>query len=260
MHCPVCSAPTSEFAQGQVLGDQDVFYRRCDACGFVFAADPVWLERSYADAITKFDVGLLDRSVIMSNIVAALLRALGLREGTFLDWAGGYGTLTRLLRDRGYDFRHYEPNAKNIFAEGFASAPEGSSFALVTAIEVLEHLPDPVASLTAAAQSSDLLLTTTQVLPEPAPKPGEWWYYAPETGQHISFYSRPSLEALAEKLGYDGVVTGSFVHLFYRGRVPASARWIVRHTTVSYLWGGILTVTDRRRSLTQSDMELAKRY
>ncbi len=224
----------------------------------MFAADPVWLERSYEDAITKLDVGLLDRSIMMSNVVVALLRALRLREGPFLDWAGGYGTLTRLLRDRGYDFRHYEPNAKNIFAAGFEASVENSSYGLVTAVEVLEHLPDPVSSLSPVSRASDLLLATTQVLPDPAPKPGEWWYYTPETGQHISFFTREALETLARRLGYDGIVIGSFAHLFYRGRVPAAARRVVRYSRAAYLWGGLLSVPDRRRSFTQADMERAK--
>lgn len=258
MPCPICSGATEEFARGRVLGDEDVEYRRCCTCGHLFAASPGWLERSYAEAITKLDVGLLDRSIMIANILGALLRALGRPEGPFLDWAGGYGTLTRLMRDRGYDFRQYEPNADNIFAAGFDTPIEGSTFSVVTAIEVLEHLEDPVGTLTPVASTSRLLFATTQVLPDPAPLPGEWWYYTPETGQHISFYTRRSLKELAIRLGYDGVIIGPFTHLFYRGHVPSRAAWLVHNPRLAYLWGGILSVPDRGRSLTRSDMESAK--
>ena len=52
--------------------------------------------------------------------------------------------------------------------------------------EVLEHLVDPTDSLREVAASTDRLLAAAQVLPDPAPKPEDWWYYARETGQHVT--------------------------------------------------------------------------
>lgn len=44
--------------------------------------------------ISPLGVGLLERCIQMANITTALVFAQGLRRGKFLDFAGGYGTLT----------------------------------------------------------------------------------------------------------------------------------------------------------------------
>ncbi len=37
----------------------------------------------------------------------------------FLDYAGGYGVFTRLMRDIGFDFYWHDPYTQNLFANGF---------------------------------------------------------------------------------------------------------------------------------------------
>jgi hypothetical protein len=41
---------------------------------------------------------------------------------------------------------------------------------------------------------------STLLVPEPAPKLEDWWYYGLEHGQHIAFYTRKSLAVLANSL------------------------------------------------------------
>jgi hypothetical protein len=256
--CRACETPAEPFAQARVLGHVEATYERCPRCGLVMAVRPDWLAEAYSDAIAKLDIGLLDRCQILSSVTASVLRSRRLRHGRFLDWAGGYGTLTRLMRDRGYDFVHTDPMAANIFAEGHEVPDVSGRYDLVTAFEVLEHLPDPVLALTPVAGVTDLLLTTTHVVPDPAPQPADWWYYTLESGQHITFYTPESLRVLAERLGFDGVVTGSFVHLFYRGKVSPATRALVRAAPAAYALGLVASLADRRHSLLPADLEQVK--
>ncbi len=208
-----------------VLRRHVAIYDRCSTCGLISVRSPTWLEEAYSSAISTLDVGLLDRAVSIAPVVELVVRATGSRGGRFLDWAGGYGTLTRLLRDRGLDFRHRDDFCENLFAQGF----EGdltTTYDLVTAVEVLEHLRDPVVELAAVARSTNLLLVTTVLLPDPAPAHDAWWYFAPHSGQHITFFTPSALRALAARLGFR-VAVGRSTHLFYRDDVPVILRLLL---------------------------------
>ena len=255
--CRACTGPTRPFAKAQVLGHVDVTYHRCDDCGLVMAIDPTWLPEAYSDAIAALDVGLLDRCQILSNVTAMVLRAERLRGGTFLDWAGGYGTLTRMMRDRGFDFHHTDPMATNVFAGGH-DVPDlaGRRYDLVTAFEVLEHLVDPAADLAEAAASTDRLLTTTHLAAgprRPARRTGGTTRWSRASTSPST--RRDSLERLAERLGFDGVVTSSLVHLFHRGRVSPATRALLRSPGAAYATGLLASLADRRHSLLDADVD-----
>jgi len=248
----------TDFASGTVLQDVPVTYVLCTSCGSVSLPDPTWLDRAYAEAIGALDVGLLERCWQLANVTHAVVAAERLGDGPFLDFAGGYGTLTRLMRDRGLRFQHVDPYCDNVFARGFEGALPGR-YALVTAFEVLEHLPDPVAALEPVAAATDLLLLTTQVLPEPAPLPGRWAYYAPETGQHVTFSTVPGLRALAEALDYEVLTAGRLVHLFHRRPVRPATRLMLRDERLAYAVGALRGERARRRGLTATDSAAAAR-
>ena len=258
--CRACEGRTAPFARTVVLGSVEASFERCGACGMVMAVEPTWLAQAYESAITKLDVGLLDRCLLLSQVTASVLRSERLREGCFLDWAGGYGTLTRMMRDRGYRFTHLDQFATNVFAEGHDRHDlSGERYDMVTMFEVLEHLEHPAEALAEVAAATDRVLATTQILPDPAPNPEDWWYYTLETGQHITLFTPAALRALADRLGFEGVVVGTFVHMFYRGRLSPMTRFLVRHAGVAYAAGTVSSVLDRRRSLLPEDLELARR-
>ena len=94
----------------------------------------------------------------MTPIVLTLVRTFFPERGArFLDYGGGYGLFVRMMRDRGFDFYRQDIHCENILADQFdlMDLPAGSKFAMLTAIEVFEHLQDPVAELGYMLQLSD---------------------------------------------------------------------------------------------------------
>ena len=216
----------------RVLGRYTGAFDLCQGCEFLQAREPVWLAEAYSSPISLLDTGLVGRNLAVASRLANVLQ-FGLHEhgeGHYLDYAGGYGLLTRLMRDRGFDFHWSDKYAENLFARGFEYQPAMGPCRAVTAIEVLEHTANPVELVSEAMRvgRSDVLLTSTELFAGPPPDPSAWWYYAFETGQHISFFTKNTLAALARRLGLK--VTGlSGFHVFYRGELvgplPWTARW-----------------------------------
>lgn len=233
MKCHICAASADPFSSAVILGKYTADYFRCPECGFICTEEPYWLEEAYSSAITGSDVGLVRRNSRLAPIVRLLLTTFFDTKGRFLDFAGGYGLLVRMLRDSGFDFRWYDRYCKNLFAAGFgADLKDGIRYDLVTAFEVFEHLADPAGGLDEMLQHSKNILFTTDLLPEPAPKPDEWWYYGVEHGQHVSFYTGKSLALLAEKRGLHFYTNGATVHLFTEKKLSAPLFFLLaRHRT-----------------------------
>lgn len=82
----------------------------------------------------------------------------------------------------------------------------------MTSLECFEHLVDPVEEIEKLFSISPNVLFTTNLLPHPVPRQGEWWYYGFEHGQHISFYSIETLRYLAQKYAKNLYSFGS-IHL-----------------------------------------------
>ena len=215
MVCNICANKVDLFCHASLLRSYEVAYYRCTSCGFICTEEPCWLEEAYSSAITGSDVGLVRRNIQLATIAKVVISTFFGRSGRFVDYAGGYGLFVRLMRDNGFDFRWYDKYCENIFARGFEAPGAGREpVKLLTAFEVFEHLADPVGELERMLAFSRNVLFTTQLLPEPAPRPGEWWYYGLEHGQHIAFFTRKALAALAKRNGLNFYTNGASMHLF----------------------------------------------
>jgi hypothetical protein len=199
-----------------ILNTYQVSYYRCLETGFIQTEEPYWLDEAYSSAITKLDIGLVERNEQLRNKAMEIISSAFDPDQRFLDYAGGYGMFTRMMRDKGYDFYHHDVYCQNLFAEHFdlINCEQKTGFGLVTAFEVFEHLVNPIEDIRQICQLSDNLLFSTVLQPKDDSDLAEWWYIAPETGQHIAFYTEKSLRYIADQLGLHFLSDGFGTHLF----------------------------------------------
>lgn len=219
--CRVCGANKAFIFTGSLLGNM-VDYFECPQCGYVQTQRPMWLEKAYSSPINVSDTGIMVRNSLNVSLVFASLAVLGLSRGVVVDYAGGYGFLVRLLRDKGVDAYWMDGFCDNLVARGFEY--ESGKADLVTAFEVFEHFSDPICELEKMFCIAPNLLFSTTLIPSPAPKFGEWWYYGPEHGQHIGFFRSNTLKLLAKKFDKCLVSDGRSIHLFVE-RPVAFIKW-----------------------------------
>lgn len=219
------------FDTALVLQTHPAEYFRCPACGMVATLETPWLEEAYSTAIHNSDTGLLRRARRFSMMTSAVIRFEGLRKGRFLDWAGGYGVFTQMMRDRGLDYWQHDDYATALFATEFEDSGT-DHYDLITAFEVVEHLANPREELAPVVARTDRLLFTTELLPNPAPPVAEWWYYMPTVGQHISFHTVDSLRLLGEHLGFQLTSNGKGWHLFHRDPIDLRTRALLSEATI----------------------------
>ena len=215
--CPICnSAASKEMFSAIVRGHYLARYRFCGQCGLLFVESPEWLEEAYKVPINISDTGIMARNLELSRITSVILYFLFNKGGKFLDYAGGYGIFTRLMRDIGFDFYWYDPYSANLMARGFEFVDGMSGFELLTCFEVFEHLREPMKEIEKMFGFSDSILCTTTLLPANIPNPDDWAYYGLEHGQHISFYSFATMKFMAKAFSCNLYSNGATIHIFTR--------------------------------------------
>jgi hypothetical protein len=201
--CRLCGHEAYFCFSGTLLRTYEVGYFRCSECHSLETAEPYWLGQAYRRHLTAQDVGAVQRSILNSIVCAYVLEAVGIssRESC-LDWGGGDGLFTRMMRDRGFNFLSYDKYADPIYIQTFsAAATEKLSPAVITAFEVFEHLPHPHDDLECLFSLNPALLVFTTLLYQG--QGSDWWYLAPEGGQHVFFYSRKALQSIGARFGYE---------------------------------------------------------
>jgi hypothetical protein len=238
-----------------VLNKYNVAYYECANCGYISTEEPFWLEEAYKNVINEEDTGLLQRNVCFSELAAIIIYSCFKRNGSFLDYAGGYGVFTRLMRDIGFDFYWCDPYAQNIFSKGFEfNEHKHSPIELLTSFESFEHFLDPIAEIEKMMKISKNILFSTQFLPVPTPSLKEWWYYGPEHGQHISFFTPQACMSLAKRFNVHFYSFGT-LHIFSERRIHATTVRFLLHRLKNIM---MRHIRSNMRSKTEADFMLLR--
>jgi hypothetical protein len=128
----------------------------------MFYPDQDWIKESFSEKLNSLDVGSVDRVLFVSEFLTELIFAQKLTNETFIDFGGGYGLQTRVLRDRGFNFKNYDPYVVPIFCADFQARLD-ESFRLLSLIEVCLHFEDPIYEFRKLIQIADYLFFTTVI-------------------------------------------------------------------------------------------------
>jgi len=224
--CPVCQSSVAPVGTKVSPFSQLTFhFERCGTCAYTFISDPrVDYEQLYdsdyyhgrgADKNVQYVREVEDDDTLRryewQGVQAAVTNLVGTTDLRWLDYGGGLGGLVTHLRDHGVKEAYG-------FDDGFAgewmashgvpslSRPEleeqQGTFDVVTAIEVVEHVPDPVGLM---GQISGLLrpgglffLTTGNAEPHRR-RFLKWSYVNPDV--HVGYFEPQTLARVYEQVG-----------------------------------------------------------
>lgn len=243
--CPVCGSPCPPLDVVDLnkscqeenglflrLSGIAVYYHLCGNCHFCFAPGFAgWSLDAFESNIYNPDYRTVDpdyEKVRPKNSAAQLQRMLAGKQEMIrhLDYGGGNGLLSGLLRQAGWNSHTWDP-----FVDKTVSIETLGRFNLITAYEVFEHVPDVnglMANLNLLLADDGIILFTTLFSDGhiTANKRLTWWYAAPRNG-HISIFSQKSLGLLAQKHNF---LFGSFTpatHVLSRQQIPGWASHLI---------------------------------
>ena len=217
MNCKICKSKTTQVFQERVLFKYDVAYFQCSQCGFLQTEDPYWLEESYNSPINFSDTGVILRNQSLSKATALVLYFCYGKDLRYLDYAGGYGLFTRMMRDMGFDYYWHDPYTQNLVARGFEHQAN-QEIAAISTFESFEHFDRPLEEIENMLEISPNIIFSTRLLPDPLPQPKDWWYYAFQHGQHVAFYRKETLQWIAKRYGLHFYSVKSF-HMLSKKKV-----------------------------------------
>lgn len=259
--CPICCEHGKYIFKGKIMKKHDVDYYQCEKCGMIYTEPPYWLDDAYQDAIVPVDTGIMVRNVTDTIITNALIQLCYEDAHVFLDWGGGYGVFTRMMRDLGYNWLWYDKYSQNLLARGFEYdninvSGDNKKVDFMSAFELFEHFENPREEMQNMLSVCDTILFSTELYSDKLDykQIAEWWYYAPQTGQHICFYSRVTLEYLAKENNVNYYKLNNGLHLFTKKKIAAWKIKLLTSQRAAFM-NYYLYYKSRKRGLAVEDMQ-----
>ncbi len=223
-HCPGCQ--TDRCSRLFVKNGYDI--RSCRACGTWFVANPpssdrlreIYREGYFTDRLAQDGADPLGAAAWRSAVTNArrrltLIRRHAPRARRLLDVGCGTGAFLSVARSE------YDCVGQDVSAEAAATVRERlgvpthtgdlrtldlptGGFDVITAFDVVEHVPDPAEWLTALgrllAPEGITLLTTGDTDSLACRLTGRWWHLMTPP-EHLTFFSRAGLTQLTARAG-----------------------------------------------------------
>ncbi len=229
LRCKICTAAVTQIGVRRGTFKDRLFkIFRCNTCGFIFVGNP-WLDYKeiYSEAYYKgqgadrfvdyvFELRNPTRTIRQyewRGIAQVVRSCIPLGSDTrWLDFGCGNGGLVRYCREHlpcsvwGYEQGWIRDQAVNlgipIVTEEVLDSAAGT-FDVVTAIEVIEHIADPVGELRrirSLLKPGGLLFITTGNAAPHRERLFEWGYFLPEV--HISLFEPGTLAQAFKESGF----------------------------------------------------------
>lgn len=126
---------------------------------------------------------------------------------------------------------------------------------------MFEHIDDPLSFIREqiARYDSERMVFSTLTHHWDVP-PNDWWYYAFETGQHISLYKRKTLDTIAQKLGWHVYSASDELHILSKEPLDSGSRFLLsrKNRFISRAFRFYASTARRSKSLTKPDYEAIK--
>ena len=198
--CRLCGGSTQLAFRQQVLGQHNVGYFRCDACGSLQTEAPHWMEQAYSSDAERFDTGKASRTLANFLLLPQLLQILQVSKADVaVDFGGGTGLFGRLMRDAGFNFFTHDKFGSSEFMGSYAWKDLDRPCRLITLFEVAEHFVNPAEEWQRLlACDPQWILGSTELF---ANQGKDWPYLSPESGQHVFFYSHAAMTLIARQAG-----------------------------------------------------------
>ncbi len=207
--CRLCNGPLQFKFCSIVLNKYEIEYFECENCCSLQTQVPYWLEEAYGRSLSDLDTGAAQRN--LQNLAASFIVSKLFGLNNVIDFGGGDGLLCRLLRDYNINCFVNDKFATPAYAQGFTQ-PDFSEPDLLLAFEVLEHFAFPLNDLNDIFKlKPKVLLVSTSIYTNEGI---DWWYLTTESGQHIFFYSQRAIRFIAERYGYDFLISGGYILFF----------------------------------------------
>lgn len=153
----------------------------------------------------------------LSNFLKFAMDPVPPRNGRILDFGSGpEPVMAEMLRKRGWSV-----DIEDVF---FAPARRPGPYALITAVEVFEHLADPksvLKDLAGRLEPNGRLCISTEFLPARRGDFDSWHYRSDAT--HIGFFTKEGLTAAAEIVGLTEEACDNRRYVSYRLTCPPDA-------------------------------------